>query len=185
MVAATVAVLAGPTAYSLSTVGRSITGNQATAGPATSRTAASKSDLDLAADEALLAYLKENQGSAKFLVAVEGSTASVPLILATGEPVVTLGGYKQRDPTPTVVQLAEMVEAGDLHYVLLDEGETTGEDGSSRVSDDSSDSGGASLTNESGGVLNNLVQWVLAHGVVVDPRPYWDSSGLGTLYYLP
>ena len=44
---------------------------------------------DLSVDEPLLAYLREHQESTKYLVAVQTSTASVPIILATGEPVVT------------------------------------------------------------------------------------------------
>ncbi len=185
IVAATIAVLAGPTAYALSTIGRSVTGNQAVAGPATGRTTIGGGDTALTADEPLLAYLEENRGSAEFLVAVEGSAASVPIILATGEPVVTLGGYKQRDPTPTAAQLAGMVEAGELHHVLVGEGETNGDDRSSQSSGDSAGSSGALVTGDSGEVLTGVIQWVLANGVEVDAEDYGGASDLGTLYYLP
>ena len=112
VVVAAIALLAGPTAYALSTIGRSVTGNQAAAGPATGRTTAGGSSTGQEIDEDLVAYLQENQGSARFLVAVEGSSASVPVILATGEPVVTLGGYKERDPVPTADQLAKIGRRG-------------------------------------------------------------------------
>jgi len=162
VVVATLAVLAGPVAYAFSTIGRSITGNQAVAGPETGRTAVAGSDADVETDKALLAYLERNRGSAEFLVAVEGSAASVPIILATGEPVVTLGGYKQRDPVPAVDQLAEIVEAGELRFALVSEEDSQDDD-----------------------VLSQVNQWIRENGVAIDAVSYGGSSGLGTLYRLP
>ncbi len=171
VVVAAIALLAGPTAYAVSTIGRSITGNQAAAGPATGRTTAGGSSTSQEVDEDLVTYLRENQGSARFLVAVEGSSASVPVILATGEPVVTLGGYKERDPVPTAGQLAKLVEEGELHYVL--------------ISDDASGSGSSDATSSSDEVLTGVRDWVVANGTPVDSTDYGGASGAGTLYYLP
>ena len=58
-----------------------------------------------------IAYLEAHQGSAKYLVAVTGSQTSASIIIATGKPVVTIGGFNGQDPAPTVAQLAAMVEA--------------------------------------------------------------------------
>jgi curved DNA-binding protein CbpA len=89
-----------------------------------------------------IAYLKAHQGSAKYLVAVTGSQTSASVIIATGKPVVTIGGFNGQDPAPTVSQLAAMVKQGELRYVLL--------------SDTSSDLG----------------TWVKAHGKVVSGSLY-------------
>jgi 4-amino-4-deoxy-L-arabinose transferase-like glycosyltransferase len=173
---ALVAVLAGPSAYSVSTIARSVTGNTASAGPATRSSQATSqgasggtSATEADADQALIAYLEEHRGNADYLVAVQGTTASVPIILATGEPVVTLGGYKQRDPVPTLEQLKTLVAAGALKYAFLDSAAANG----------SAASGG-----ESTSTAAELVEWITAHGQVIDSSKYGESSSDGTLYYL-
>jgi len=98
---AVLALLAGPFAYDLSTIARAVTGSTAYAGPpARGPNAVRPSDSALSVDEDLIAYLERNQGDATYLVAVQGASESVPIILATGEPVITIGGYKNRDPVP-------------------------------------------------------------------------------------
>jgi 4-amino-4-deoxy-L-arabinose transferase-like glycosyltransferase len=168
------ALLAGPVAYDASTTARSINGNSAAAGPVTGGSLGSSSD-DLSVDEGLVAYLQEHQGDAEYLVGVQTSSASVPLILATGEPIMTIGGYKSRDPVPTAAQLEGMVGAGEIHYVLLKD---TGGSGSSAQG-----SGDSSETTRS--TLEAVIAWVTAHGTVVPTGEYNGDSIEGTLYYLP
>jgi 4-amino-4-deoxy-L-arabinose transferase-like glycosyltransferase len=184
VITATIAVLSGPAAYAFSTIGRSVTGNQAVAGPETGRTSALGNGAAVETDEVLLSYLEQNRDAAEFLVAVEGSAASVPIILATGEPVATLGGYKQRDPTRTVAQLAQMVEAGELHFALIGGDSPGSEEDSSRAAG-SSESAVAALSQEAGDVLSQVNRWIEANGVAVDGTLCAGSSALGTLYYLP
>jgi 4-amino-4-deoxy-L-arabinose transferase-like glycosyltransferase len=181
------ASLAGPLAYDLSTIGRSVTGNAAAAGPGatglssisagglTPGQSASTSSGDLSVDEALISYLQEHRGDAKYLVAVQTSTASVPIILATGEPVVTIGGYKSRDPVPTAAQLESMVTAGELHYVLI-----AGDSGSSSSLLSSGESSASTKA-----TLQAALDWVTEHGTVVPASEYGAGSTEGTLYYLP
>jgi hypothetical protein len=106
---------------------------------------------------------------------VQTSTASVPIILATGEPVVTIGGYKSRDPYPTVAGLESMVAAGELHYVLLaDEGEV----GSASIST-------ATSADSTAVTLRAVTEWVVANGTVVAAAGYGGGSTGLTLYFLP
>ena len=100
-------VLAGPTAYSLSTVARSIDGTFATAGPEAATRFAFQTDAGDASggesstpsgtsspvqpgrfgeqvDKRLVNFLLANKGAASFLVAVQGALVAAPLILATG-----------------------------------------------------------------------------------------------------
>ncbi len=175
------ALLAGPFAYAVSTVGRGVSGATAAAGPATSgpsTSASSSSELDV--NERLMDYLTENRGDARYLVAVQATSESVPIILDTGQAVVTIGGYKSRDPVPTVAEFERMVSAGDLHYVYLT---------SERVR--SSSPGGSAASGEAatstGDVLQAVVDWVIANGTAIDASEYGGSaeSSAGTLYYLP
>jgi 4-amino-4-deoxy-L-arabinose transferase-like glycosyltransferase len=105
-----------------------------------------------------LAYLKAHQGSAKYLVAATGSQTTAGIILATGEPVVTIGGFSGQDPAPTVSQLSAMVARGELRYVLVSSGGMGGP--------------GASSSHSA------LTTWVEQHGTAV------KNAGVtgGTLY---
>ena len=108
-----------------------------------------------AASSKLIAYLRAHQGSAKYLVAANGSQTTAPIIIATGKAVVTIGGFSGGDTAPTVAQLAAMVARGELKYVLV------------------GGSGGAP-----GGTSNALTQWVTKHGTAVTGL----GLGSGTLY---
>jgi len=164
-----VALMAGPFAYSASTVARSVTGNTAAAGPQTSGPNAVGNSTDLTVDDGLVSYLEQNRGEAKYLVAVQTTTESVPLILATGEPVMTIGGYKSRDPYPTATELEEMVKADELRYILLiNSSEARSSVSSPSISRD---------------ILSAVTDWVEANGTVVDPSEYGGSDA-GTLYLL-
>lgn len=168
-----VALLAGPFAYSASTIGRTVTGNAAAAGPRTSGpNSSSSSASDLSVDMDFLAYLERNREGAKYLVAVQATSESVPIILATGKAVVTIGGYKSRDPFPTVTELKSMVASGDLRYVWLTSNTSTAESTTA-----------ASGSNGSRETLQVITDWVKASGTIVDSAAYGGSSE-GTLYYL-
>jgi 4-amino-4-deoxy-L-arabinose transferase-like glycosyltransferase len=101
-------------------------------------------------------YLLANQGSAKYLVAADGSHVTAGIILATGQPVVTIGGFNGNDPTPTVSQLAAMVADGELKYIIVGSG------------------GGP------GGGSNAITSWVQQHGTKVTAV----TLSSGTLYQL-
>jgi 4-amino-4-deoxy-L-arabinose transferase-like glycosyltransferase len=96
----------------------------------------------------VISYLLRHQGSAKYLVAATGSQTTASIIIATGKPVVTIGGFSGGDPTPTVAQLAAMVKKGELKYVLLGGG------------------GGP------GGGSSALTEWVQQHGKLVTGSLY-------------
>jgi 4-amino-4-deoxy-L-arabinose transferase-like glycosyltransferase len=113
-----------------------------------------------AADSALVNFLTAHQGSAKYLVAATGSQATAPIIIATGKPVVTIGGFNGGDNAPTVTQLAQLVRSGQLRYVLVG-------------------GGGAPGGGPGGGSDQQAIQaWVRQHGTAVTGL----TSGGGTLY---
>jgi 4-amino-4-deoxy-L-arabinose transferase-like glycosyltransferase len=76
---------------------------------------------DSRANQALIRYLEAHQGRAKFLVATPNAGAAEPFILATGKPVMALGGFMS-DRILDVQQLASVVSRGTVRYFLLPSG---------------------------------------------------------------
>jgi 4-amino-4-deoxy-L-arabinose transferase-like glycosyltransferase len=73
-----------------------------------------------ATDAALVDYLVANRGRATWIVAATSSQEAGPLELATGLPVMAMGGFTGSDPAPTLDQLKADVASGQLRYVLVD-----------------------------------------------------------------
>ncbi len=74
------------------------------------------------ASSQLVSYLEVNQGSATYLVATTDSNTAASIILASDQPVMSLGGFTGSDPILTVDQFASLVEAGEVRYVLVNGG---------------------------------------------------------------
>lgn len=66
----------------------------------------------------MLAYLEENTQGMEYLVAVPSSQQGAQFVLATGRPVLYMGGFSGQDEVVTADNLAEMVANGELRYVL-------------------------------------------------------------------
>ncbi len=124
--AAALALLAGPAAYSLATAARAHTGYDPIAGPAprghtTSRPSGAAAELTQPQSLAVLTpYLLTHRELARFLLAASDAKTADPIALASGQPVITLGGFSGSDPTPTVDQFEQLLRSGQLRYVLLD-----------------------------------------------------------------
>ncbi len=71
------------------------------------------------ADAALVTYLQEHAGGARWIVAVSGSGSAAAIQLASGLPVMSMGGFNGSDAAPTLEQLQAYVASGELRYVLL------------------------------------------------------------------
>jgi 4-amino-4-deoxy-L-arabinose transferase-like glycosyltransferase len=67
---------------------------------------------------ALIAYLERNRGDATFLVATSSTMEAAPIILATGEPVMAMGGFSGGDPILTVDELASLISEGAVRFFL-------------------------------------------------------------------
>jgi 4-amino-4-deoxy-L-arabinose transferase-like glycosyltransferase len=73
-----------------------------------------------AENEAMLNYLIANRGNAAWIVAANSSQQAGTIELATGLPVMAMGGFTGSDPTPTLDQLKSYVASGKLRFVLVD-----------------------------------------------------------------
>lgn len=245
---AAASLLAGPAAYSLTTVGSPTTGGLASAGPATTaggpgglagglppgggglaggpggpggafgggpppgvfaggappqlpagaagsagRFGPAGTGARATASAGLISYLRSHQGTAKYLVAVNGSMQAAPIILASGQPVITMGGFNGSDPAPTLPQLRALVASGQVHYVLLGGG---GPGGGGALGAGAGGSGGGVAGpggtggppgaggNRAGSANRSAIdQWVTANGREIPSSDYGGSSS-GTLYYV-
>jgi hypothetical protein len=73
-------------------------------------------------DQELIDYLVAHRGIADWIVAADGSGAAASIQLAAGEPVMAMGGFTGGDPWPDATELASLVGAGRLRYVLVGRG---------------------------------------------------------------
>ncbi len=70
-------------------------------------------------------YLKTNRSGAKFLLVTFGAQSAAPYITATGENILPIGGFDGQDPTPSLEKFTELVNAGDIRYVLIGGGDNS------------------------------------------------------------
>ena len=109
-------------------------------------------------DQVAIDYLVANRGDATWIVATPGSGSAGSIELATGQPVMAMGGFTGSDPTPTLAELQAYIGSGQLRFVVLGGGGGPGGDGS--------------------GVANERDAWVQASCTVVD----LGSSSSTTIY---
>ena len=91
-------------------------GGQASFGPV-GRGGANTRLTGLQINETLLAYLEANTQGMKYLMAVPSSMQGADYVLATGRPVLYLGGFGGQDQVVTSADLAKMVADGELRFV--------------------------------------------------------------------
>jgi hypothetical protein len=92
---------------------------------------------------ALVSALTANASSYRWVAAAIGSNNAAGLQLATGDPVMAIGGFNGSDPTPTLAQFEAWVAAGQIHYFI----------------------GGSGFGGQSGGSADasEIASWVQAH----------------------
>jgi 4-amino-4-deoxy-L-arabinose transferase-like glycosyltransferase len=73
-------------------------------------------------DSALLSYLVSNRGSASWIVAANSAQEAGSIEIATGLPVMAMGGFTGSDPAPTLDQLKSYIASGKLRFVLASGG---------------------------------------------------------------
>jgi 4-amino-4-deoxy-L-arabinose transferase-like glycosyltransferase len=111
--------------------------------------------------EALIAFLRANHRGERFLLATPSAHLASPVIIATGEPVMAMGGFHGLDPILTPERLAALVEARQVRFVML---------------------GDLSIASRYMGAESAgrpLADWVRAHGKPVDAAAWGGTSGGG------
>ncbi len=122
------AMLAGPAAYSLETIDNAYGGGDPHPGPGEAAGFGGRPGGNFggrpgggpgaAADSALTDFLVANRGGAKWIVAANSSQEAGSIEIATGLPVMAMGGFTGSDPTPTVEEFRAYLASGELRFVL-------------------------------------------------------------------
>jgi hypothetical protein len=66
----------------------------------------------------LVALLQSDSSSYTWVAAAVGSNNASGYQLATGEPVMAIGGFNGSDPSPTLAQFQQYVASGKIHYFV-------------------------------------------------------------------
>jgi 4-amino-4-deoxy-L-arabinose transferase-like glycosyltransferase len=180
-------LLAAPAVYAVSTATSAASGSMPSAGPSAVGGRGGPGGVgggaggSTSADAGLVSYLEAHRGNAEYLVAAFGSQASAPIIIASGQPVITIGGFNGGDPAPTLAQFEQLVAQGKVRYVLISNG---GGFGGGGFGGGGSGGGGFGVGGPGGGSTSSISSWVTAHGTEVPASSYGDGATSGTLYQL-
>ena len=85
------------------------------------------------ASTAVVQLLQADQGSYRWAAATTGSQGAATYQLASGQPVMAIGGFTGSDPSPTLAQFQAWVAAGDVHYFVAGGGFGGGRGGQRHV----------------------------------------------------
>jgi 4-amino-4-deoxy-L-arabinose transferase-like glycosyltransferase len=67
----------------------------------------------------LIAYLRANRGGAEFLAATLNANTAAPIILETGEPVMSVGGFGGNDNILTTAQFSQMIADNRVRFFVM------------------------------------------------------------------
>jgi 4-amino-4-deoxy-L-arabinose transferase-like glycosyltransferase len=67
---------------------------------------------------ALVTLMKTNASAYTWVAATVGSNNASGYQLATGDPVMAIGGFNGSDPSPTLAQFQQLVSQGKIHYFV-------------------------------------------------------------------
>ncbi len=112
----------------------------------------------------LVAYLRDQRTSEKWLVAVQSAGQAESIIISSGEPVMTLGGFIGSDQIVTADQLRALIVGGDVRFFLIGAGGQGGQGGP----------GGGFFGGRGG--LGNSASGFVATDCVTIPAATWQSG---------
>jgi 4-amino-4-deoxy-L-arabinose transferase-like glycosyltransferase len=69
-------------------------------------------------DAELVALLRQDADRYSWVAAAIGSNSAAGVQLATGDPVMAIGGFNGSDPAPSLAQFQQLVAEGRIHYFL-------------------------------------------------------------------
>ena len=67
---------------------------------------------------ALTRLLVRGAAGYRWTAATVGAESAAPLQLASGEPVMAIGGFNGTDDAPTLAEFERMVAAGEIHHFV-------------------------------------------------------------------
>jgi len=129
----------------------------------------------------LIEFLRANRRGERFLVVSAESMGVSSIIIETGEPAISLGGFLGADPTVTEEQFADMVRDGVVRFVLMGGPSAgMGPPGTPGSNGSLFPPPGVGGGGPPGGPGNSpIVRWVRAHGKEVDPGLWRTDEPVG------
>ena len=100
--------------------------------------------------KALVTALQTNAGQYKWVAATINSNSAAGYQLASGDPVMAIGGFNGTDPAPTLAQFEQYVREGKIHYFISSGGGFGG-------------GGGGIGGGGSGSDASKISSWVTSH----------------------
>ncbi|MFC8434286.1 ArnT family glycosyltransferase [Streptomyces sp. NPDC057253] len=96
-------------------------GSTATTGTATTGTESARTAGGMGGEvsSAMITYLQKHQDGATWLVAVATDQTASSIILESGQPVISMGGWSGSDNAMTLAKLKSLVKSGKLHYIVV------------------------------------------------------------------
>ncbi|MEU5001074.1 glycosyltransferase family 39 protein [Streptomyces sp. NPDC021622] len=98
--------------------------------------------------------LEANAGDYTWAAAAIGAQNAASYQLATGDPVMAIGGFNGSDPSPTLAQFKQYVADGKVHYFI-----SGGQGGQGGQSGQSGQGGGGGMGGDSG-TASKITSWV-------------------------
>jgi 4-amino-4-deoxy-L-arabinose transferase-like glycosyltransferase len=134
-------------------------------------------------NEKLLAFLETHEQNPKYLVLAQNSQAVSSIIINTGKPAISIGGFMGGDPTITLDQFIQKVNDGEFRYILLASprqgfgGQAGGFGGQANVNGQNGTPiqggpggwGGGPFGNDQTGPRAEIAKWVREHGKKIKP----------------
>jgi len=118
----------------------------------------------------LAALLSKNAGRYTWVAATVGANDAAGYQLATGDPVMAIGGFNGTDPYPTLSEFEQLVRQGKIHYFIASGGGGAGAVGGAGP-------GGAAASGNSS-ASSAIESWVTSHfkATTVDGVTLYDLS---------
>lgn len=152
VVIAAIGVLTSPAIWSATTIFYPMNGSSPSAGLELMSNM-KKDNTSSSENKKLVQFLLKNKGKAQYLVAVPSATDyGSYLILKTGMPVITIGGYSGMDKIISLNDFKKLVYEGKLKYALI------------------GDKNGMNY-----GANNEIINWIKKNGKLVNSR-YLNNS---------
>ncbi len=173
-----------PPGWSLSSLTWGNAGGWPVAGPEFASAAPVKRPL---VDTVTVRYLLAHRGDDRYLVGALNSYITAPLIVATGQPVMDMGGFSGSDPILTAQTLARLVAQDNVHLFLLPATNVTAAQRAALFN--VTPTANAARRPTAGGAIvsapatraqattytNSLTRWISLHCTPVPPRE-WSSA---------
>lgn len=151
-----IGILVAPTVWSFTPMFYKMNGSSPSAGLELSRNK-QVGNFSSSTNSKLIEFLEDNKSNEKYLVAVPSAmNYASDIILKTGEPVMTIGGFSGSDKIITLDQFKKLVENGEIRYAIVNG--TSGGIGASR-----------------NGSNSDIMNWVKENGKLV-PNTQWQNN---------